>query len=107
MVEGNGSDLTREDLESGREYLLRHPVVWDRVKEHCAQRRARCLPLSCDIEAKLAPDNPANVGSKEPSQHEMNPVPVCLVEANVRPPEGIEPTHATHSHLPVRVVQGD
>ncbi|CAN9183713.1 unnamed protein product [Alternaria alternata] len=37
----------------------------------------------------------------------MDPVPVCLVEADVRPPEGIEPTHATHRHLPMRVVQGD
>ena len=65
------------------------------------------MPPSFDIEAKLAPDDPADVGSKEQSQHEMNPVPVCLVEADVRPPEGIESAYSKNSSFPVRVVQRD
>lgn len=37
----------------------------------------------------------------------MNPVPVCLVEADIRPPQSIESTHSAHSSLPVSAVQGD
>lgn len=61
----------------------------------------------CNVKRKLVPDNPANMSSKEQTQHEMNPVPICLVKTDIRPPESVESAYSKNSSFPVGVVQRD